>query len=231
MKKCNDSVIIELYHYFKCCKMVSDELKIQRQTVYNVLNINGVKRYPRLGKKHTDESKRKIGLSNKGKKHPYLVIYNKSQASREEKRNRIVNEKTRFKISMSNKGRKRPDLVERNKMYSSTRMKEMLKKGMIGNTNTLPERKIKDWLINNSIEFIHQWGYDLGVADFFIPSENCIIEADGDYWHNYPIGTEKDKIHNNFLISKGFKVIRIWESEIKKEDFSKLNFMIKKVTE
>ena len=44
---------------------------------------------------------------------------------------------------------------------------------------------------------------------------NLVIECDGNYWHKYPSGVEKDNIRTKELIEKGFKVLRLWESEIK----------------
>jgi len=44
---------------------------------------------------------------------------------------------------------------------------------------------------------------------------NLVIECDGDYWHKYPTGLEKDHIRTKELIEKGFKVLRLWEREIK----------------
>jgi hypothetical protein len=41
------------------------------------------------------------------------------------------------------------------------------------------------------------------------------IEADGNYFHNYPLGNEIDIIRNNELREKGFKVLRLWEFEIR----------------
>ena len=45
--------------------------------------------------------------------------------------------------------------------------------------------------------------------------KNIGIATDGNYWHKYPIGLEKDHIRTKELIEKGFKVLRLWESEIK----------------
>jgi very-short-patch-repair endonuclease len=65
-------------------------------------------------------------------------------------------------------------------------------------------------------------------CDILIPSMNLVIECDGDYWHgnilfNKNIISERiskqieyDKIRTNELIEKGFKVLRLWEYEIKK---------------
>lgn len=52
-------------------------------------------------------------------------------------------------------------------------------------------------------------------CDLFIPCLNTIIECDGDYWHKYPIGKDLDHIRTKELIEQGFKVLRLWESEIK----------------
>ena len=51
-------------------------------------------------------------------------------------------------------------------------------------------------------------------CDILIPSMNLVIECDGNYWHKYPIGLEKDHIRTKELLEKGFKILRLWESEI-----------------
>ncbi len=55
-------------------------------------------------------------------------------------------------------------------------------------------------------------------CDILIPALNLVVECDGDYWHKYPIGLEKDHIRTKELIEKGFKVLRLWEKEIKEMD-------------
>ena len=52
-------------------------------------------------------------------------------------------------------------------------------------------------------------------CDILIPSMNLVIECDGDYWHKYPVGNDIDHIRTKELIEKGFKVLRLWEFEIK----------------
>jgi len=63
--------------------------------------------------------------------------------------------------------------------------------------------------------------------DFLIEKTNILIEVDGDYWHGnedifktlneYQIETQrKDKIKENFAIDNGYRVIRFWGSEVKK---------------
>ncbi|MCH7851111.1 MAG: DUF559 domain-containing protein [Nanoarchaeota archaeon] len=90
------------------------------------------------------------------------------------------------------------------------------------------EIKIQNFLKQLGIEFFtHQHmkiehGYQ---CDILIPSMNLVIECDGDYWHKYPIGLERDHIRTKELIEKGFKVLRLWERDIKKMELN--DFKIK----
>ena len=89
--------------------------------------------------------------------------------------------------------------------------------------NSSIEVKIQNFLKKLGIEFFtHQYmkiehGYQ---CDILIPSMNMVIECDGDYWHKYPIGLERDRIRTKELIEKGFKVLRLWEFEIKEMDIN-----------
>ena len=56
---------------------------------------------------------------------------------------------------------------------------------------------------------------------------NMVIECDGNYWHSYPTGTEIDNIRTKELIEKGFKVLRLWEFEIKDMDLDKFKDKLK----
>lgn len=90
--------------------------------------------------------------------------------------------------------------------------------------DTSIEVKIQEFLKLLDIPFItHKQISDIlhpYQCDFLIPSLNLIIECDGDYWHNYPDGREIDKIRTKELTEKGFKVIRLWEYEIKLMDIN-----------
>jgi len=60
--------------------------------------------------------------------------------------------------------------------------------------------------------------------DFFIEPNICIY-CDGNYWHKLPNIAEKDKKINEILKFAGYKVIRLWESEINSmhiKDFKKI---------
>jgi len=98
------------------------------------------------------------------------------------------------------------------------RLKEQRAKIVLPVKDTSIEVKIQQFLKTLGIEyFTHQYmkiehGYQ---CDVLIPSMNLVIECDGDYWHKYPIGREIDHIRTKELIEKGFKVLRLWEFEIR----------------
>ena len=63
------------------------------------------------------------------------------------------------------------------------------------------------------------------VADIYLPDKHMAIYADGDYWHNYPNGTERDHRINKELSNANIKTLRFWECDIKK-DISKIKQII-----
>lgn len=95
------------------------------------------------------------------------------------------------------------------------------------NSSTSIELAMEGLLKSENIDFIPQYRISKFKADFFIPSLNLIIETDGDYWHCNPriykdgpendyqkMAIEKDKRRDEFLISKGYTVLRFWEYDI-----------------
>ncbi len=95
------------------------------------------------------------------------------------------------------------------------------------------EVKIQNYLKQLGIDFFtHQYmkeiehGYQ---CDILIPSINLVIECDGDYWHKYPVGLERDHIRTKELIEKGFKVLRLWECEIRKMDLEEFKIKLDEV--
>ena len=84
--------------------------------------------------------------------------------------------------------------------------------------DTSIEIKIQNYLKELNIEFFTHHYVSIEHAyqcDILVPALNLVIECDGDYWHKYPIGTDIDHIRTKELIQKGFKVLRLWEHEIK----------------
>jgi very-short-patch-repair endonuclease len=60
---------------------------------------------------------------------------------------------------------------------------------------------------------------------------NLVIECDGNYWHKYPTGTDIDHIRTDELIDKGFKVLRLWEFEIKDMDINRFKNRLTMINE
>ena len=154
-------------------------------------------------RKLSEETKRKISIGHKGKRKNYDV-WNKG---------------TIGMMKSNKKGKTFEELYgkERAKKMKED-FKERRKSMIIPVKDTKIEVKIQNYLKQLNIDFFtHQYmkiehGYQ---CDILIPSMNLVIECDGDYWHKYPIGLEKDHIRTKELIEKGFKVIRLWEHEIK----------------
>lgn len=84
--------------------------------------------------------------------------------------------------------------------------------------DTKIEVKIQKFLKQLGIEFFTHQRMNIKhtyQCDILIPSINLVIECDGNYWHRYPTGTDIDHIRTKELIGKGFKVLRLWEFDIK----------------
>jgi len=68
------------------------------------------------------------------------------------------------------------------------------------------------------------------IVDFRI--ENVILQVDGEYWHGHPrfeplterqlAQRKRDAAQNKYLTACGYKVVRLWESQITKENIIKL---------
>lgn len=116
-------------------------------------------------------------------------------------------------VRLKNTGKKRSEEVR-------AKLRETRAKQIMPIKDTTIEVKIQNFLKQLKIEFYtHQYIKEIEhryQCDILIPSIKLVIECDGDYWHNYPIGTEIDHIRTSELISKGFIVLRLWENEIRK---------------
>jgi very-short-patch-repair endonuclease len=153
------------------------------------------------GKPKSEEHKRKIGLVHKGQKSYW--------------KGKHLSEETKKKISLTKHSR-----------YTKERLSEIgkfaRKNLVMPKQDTSIEIKLQNFLKELNIEYYpHQYikeiehGYQ---CDIWIPSLNLIIEADGDYWHNYPFGNDIDHIRTKEMEAVGFNVLRLWEHEIKVMD-------------
>jgi very-short-patch-repair endonuclease len=74
---------------------------------------------------------------------------------------------------------------------------------------------VKNELEMLNIDFIEQQRLGRYLVDFYLPESKIVIEADGDYWHNRPERKQKDIKKDQDLKSRGYKVLRFKEQDIK----------------
>ena len=103
------------------------------------------------------------------------------------------------------------------------------------------ERKVESYLKEINIEFKYNFILNkLYQFDFFIEKMNLIIETHGDYWHANPLyysdndHTKKklnetqiykvnlDSLKLKYAIEKKYKLISIWETDIKNDNYKKI---------
>ena len=91
---------------------------------------------------------------------------------------------------------------------------------------TWPELEFEKLLNELGIEYRTQEIVGGKIFDFYIPSENLLVEIDGDYWHGNPkVYKKPNKMQNTnrrndrkkTLIAEqgGYKISRVWESDLK----------------
>ena len=121
---------------------------------------------------------------------------------------------------------------------------------MTGFYSSKLETKISDCL--DKLTISHTKGFYIGrkIYDIKISNSNIIIEVNGDFWHGNPLFYKEDDIINHpfqpvvakslwikdekkktIAENKGFKVIYIWENEIKENNRDILTFLINRLNE
>ena len=174
--------------------------------------------HPFFNHHHSKKTKAKIGESQKIRLkrdgHPRTGV--------------VVSEETISKIRTTQiNNTKKPDYVHpcTGKKLSLSTIKKIMKKRSM----TIPENKIAVMLTDNNIPYYHQFFLTKdGVCkayDFKIKGKKILIEVDGDYWHGGPACKKhffkldevikNDAIKDELAEDNGYKLIRIWESDIK----------------
>tara|TARA_Y100000034_G_C6771249_1_gene344084 strand:- start:19 stop:774 length:756 start_codon:yes stop_codon:yes gene_type:complete len=107
------------------------------------------------------------------------------------------------------------------------RMRKKLRQMRVSGKKTFPEQFIENLLNLLGIEYISEYEIGNFIIDFYIPSKNLCIEADGDYWHGNKdtdkyIGNDmqktsidRDKRKEEFLNENGYTLMRFWETDVK----------------
>lgn len=63
-------------------------------------------------------------------------------------------------------------------------------------------------------------------VDFYVPALRLVIECDGDYWHSRPGVKERDARKDEYLTQKGYKILRLAEHQIRKNDLANLHELL-----
>ena len=208
-----------------------------------------IKKYfsnPEVRKKLSESLKGKI-VWNKGKK-TGKPSWNKGiSPSKEakEKQSEIMkrilsNPEARKRISeATKKAMSNPEIIKK--------LKENRANQIFPLKDTKIEIKIQNFLKQLNIEFLtHKYMHieHSYQCDILIPSLNLVIECDGDTYHFNPKKYNKDSrifktgmtaeqkwkldaIRTKELLEKGFKVLRLWESDINKMNFKEFIEKIK----
>lgn len=123
---------------------------------------------------------------------------------------------------------------------------------LIRSTNTKVERDfaklISKNLYNLGYRYRRNYRKLLGKPDMVFVTKKVAIFIDGDFWHGYKFdisttrltkgywrekiakNMERDKYVNRMLKKQGWRVIRIWEHELKKKPLVVLNKIIKAIS-
>lgn len=191
----------------------------------------------RRGYKHTDEWKSAQSRLKKGQPRSFTAVWRQhiSEATQRPSRN--------IKIKNALSGRPKSDLHKEHLADSKRkffrlhpeekeRMREIGLKSVTPKKDTSPEVKIQKQLTKIGIAYEKHKVISRYKTDIYIPTLNLCIFADGCAYHPCPIhlnrahkpfnDTEKrtrEEFIINDLHAKGYKVIRIWEHDIKKIDF------------
>jgi very-short-patch-repair endonuclease/DNA-directed RNA polymerase subunit RPC12/RpoP len=176
------------------------------------------KKSPRFGAILSDETKNKISVGNIGKEG---LKGDLNPSCRKEVREQIS--KTRIERGVA-KGPNNP-------MFGKTHTPEAIKNILSHRPMNKLEKIVADELDKNNILYHFQYFItEDGICksyDFKIKEKPLILEVDGDFWHGNPNTKNhhirvnntivNDKLKEEIASKRGIKVIRLWESDIKKD--------------
>lgn len=201
------------------------KIKLARAKQINTLESNRKRSETQKGRTFSKESIEKMRQHalkrfSKKKNHPH---YGKT-----------FSKKHRENISKSLKGRTLDELHSPKKCEEiRKKIRKSRAKQIFPLKDSSIEIKIRGFLERLKIEYYQHKYMNIKHAyqcDFFIPSMNLVIECDGVYWHKYPTRRDIDNIRTDELLKKGFRVLRLWEFEIKPMTIKEFKGMIKNET-
>lgn len=109
----------------------------------------------------------------------------------------------------------------------------------IRSTNTTPELLVFRALRRERIYFQRHYRKALGTPDIALPRKRAAVFIDGDFWHGYRFPAWRDRLSSQFWIRKiernrardrrtfrmlrsnGWRLLRIWEHELAKDNYER----------
>jgi len=178
---------------------------------------SGIVKHPRKGKVLAAETKEKISNTNKNR----IAKNGHSWAGRKHKKETIHLLETIAHTRVND-----PNYV--NPMKGKTHTPESIAKICKDRVGSSLEVAVSELLMRHGYDFTHQFFITVDGKsysyDFKLKGLPIIVEADGDYWHGGPgvsryfFDVEKikhnDEIKTQVANSRGYRVVRVWESEI-----------------
>jgi very-short-patch-repair endonuclease len=121
------------------------------------------------------------------------------------------------------------------KKYVAGQAKRMSK------NKTWPEKEFEKLMKELNVDYEEQKILGLKIFDFYLPSINTIVEVDGNYFHGdtekYAVlnnmqkrNVKNDKFKDVLAIGMGYKIERVWESDLK-ENYADVKTRFKKLLE
>lgn len=227
------------------------------EEIFGKIRAQEIKKKIILASKNRDkEVYLRVGLGNKGKviseENKEKLRYSMKEFWKKNRDNDRIKERNK-KISKTRKRLFKEGKLKINKGMlgksvsekTKEKIKEARSKQKVPFKDSSIEIKIQNFLKQLGIEFYtHQYIKSIEhryQCDILIPIMNMIIEVDGDYWHGNPQRYSKeqlnqrqkkqremDELRTEELLERGYKVIRLWEDEIK---FMDINQFKKKIGE
>lgn len=167
-----------------------------------------------LGKHHSEKSKRKISEIKKTNYHPF-----RGKHRSEETKKKISEGVKRFRKNNPTfqKGENHPCFGKHKSHMEESiiKIRNARLKQIFPIKDSSIEVALQKALKSRGIEFqTHKLLLEKYQVDVFIPP-SLIVEADGNYWHNYPDGRKEDELRDMELTNAGYTVVRFWGSEIR----------------
>lgn len=200
------------------------------------------------GKRHSDETKKRMSLSQTGKTRTEETKRKIGEASRNRP---SISEETRKNMSRSHLGHKTSEetkrkIGEKNKIScKGKKQTESAKQKIREYQISHPNRSFKDTNIEKiaeeelkfrNINYKKQFPlYGIAKVDFYLPEHKIVIQCDGCFWHGCPTcdlrkekyKREREEKQDLVLKENGLKVFRFWGHEIEKdikECINRINF-------